>query len=283
MGQRHNPPSFRGLPDEVLVYLDLAMEAGLDFDRLAAAVDRGDKFLSPATACTRAELWFWQRGLLWNYPKLTERQEAAWENVWSALETWLDENIGAPDEPHGNAEIATILGDFHASGDADDEVGNEHWGDGAARFDGAFEEDELRSAGYEGDAAELNWIDREALLDCQGAILRWDSDGFRGASVYSTKKALDRAWNEITTHYALPPPTVVMSNTDEDGVLLVVDGEGAADWARNDQTIYGARWEIDGTVGVAIVPNEPDLADRLRAEGYLIDDSEWSPPDEDTE
>lgn len=259
------------------------MEAGLNFDRLAQAVDRGDH-LRPPAAVLRAELWFWQRGLTWNYPELTRQQEKAWEEVWSALEAWLDEHVSVP-ENYRSDEITSFLHTLLLDGDADEEVGNENWGDGAARFDGEFEEAEMRSAGREGDASELNWIDREALLYCAGAILQWSPQGFRRSETFTTEQAFTRAWNEISTEFAPPAPTITMENSENDElnmVILTVYEEGAARWARNDQTIHGAHWEIhDGDdFAYATVMNEPDLAEQLRREGYNVDDSQWSPPEE---
>lgn len=62
----------------------------------------------------------------------------------------------------------------------------------------------------------------------------------------------------------------------EDGNVNVWcnDVEGA----RNDQSIQGSRWEFDGDLAYAIITNTPDLDDELRAEGYVVDISEWHTP-----
>lgn len=292
MGRRARPnPSFSDLPEDVQVYLDVAMEAGLNFDRLAQAIDRGDKYLGQKAVCLRAELWFWQRDLTWSYPELTKHQEEAWDDVVWALQEWLA--VNTPFDPEGHSPYSTdaitaILDAYVGNGYANDEVGNDINGDGATIFyveagNELFGIDDLRQSGLEGDAAELNWVDREALGTCLGAILRWDSQGFQQGTLYFERADLDTVWTNLIADYAIPAPTVRMSNTDddEDFVLLIVDGEGAEEWARNDYTIHGARWEIHrgDNFASAIVPNESNLNETLEAAGYTVDDSEWSPPE----
>ncbi len=68
------------------------------------------------------------------------------------------------------------------------------------------------------------------------------------------------------------------SDSDDGFVLVTCDG---GDAAREDQSIDGARWECDGAdFASTSLLNRPSLVDDLKAEGYDVDDSEYSPPDQ---
>jgi hypothetical protein len=62
-----------------------------------------------------------------------------------------------------------------------------------------------------------------------------------------------------------------------DHVLAEVRGTYAVDWAEADQTIDGTRWEGTGDPGYAYahLMNYPDLANKLRGEGYKLDLTEY--------
>jgi hypothetical protein len=102
---------------------------------------------------------------------------------------------------------------------------------------------------------------------------------------YSAVQALARKLGGIgrgVLEASMRKHVVHMSNTDgdEDEVLLVVEGPGAAAWAKSDQTVLGSRWETDGKdYAYAIVSNEDKLPAQLKKNGYTVNDREWSPPE----
>lgn len=68
--------------------------------------------------------------------------------------------------------------------------------------------------------------------------------------------------------------------SDRAGCVLVTSHDVAA--ARDDQSIAGSRWEVaDGALAYAMPTDSFGLLAELKAEGYDVDDSEYSPPDED--
>lgn len=77
-----------------------------------------------------------------------------------------------------------------------------------------------------------------------------------------------------------------MSSSDEDPqVTASVSGNGAAKWAKDDQTIDGTIWESRGDpdFAYAVLSDDPGLVGRLEAEGYELDLAEYFPPDEHEE
>ena len=73
-----------------------------------------------------------------------------------------------------------------------------------------------------------------------------------------------------------------LDNLDkEDGtVLVVISGEGAADFANMDQTIMGSNWETDGDdLAYAIIDDHPALIKILEKEGYSLNTDEYCPVD----
>lgn len=74
--------------------------------------------------------------------------------------------------------------------------------------------------------------------------------------------------------------SVKLTNTGDGMVTCWCDDREAA---MLDQTIMGARWE--GTGGepgaYAVIMDSPDLVERLEADGYAVDDSEYSAPEKD--
>ena len=92
-----------------------------------------------------------------------------------------------------------------------------------------------------------------------------------------------RHWRRTVNKVRL---TVKLTNLDGDdfGVLAKVQGWGAHEWARWDQTIAGSSWETPRDMpgyGYTILANYPGLVKELRAEGYALDLSEYSEPDLD--
>ena len=74
---------------------------------------------------------------------------------------------------------------------------------------------------------------------------------------------------------------VRMSNSENDSVLLVVQGPGAAKWAKEyKQSVVGSDWEADGPdFAYTIVSDYPDLVKDLKQKRYHLDQSEYSPPE----
>lgn len=90
-----------------------------------------------------------------------------------------------------------------------------------------------------------------------------------------------RAWRE---HYELEPFVVHLDNLeDRDGcVMATVSGPGALQWAKEDQTIAGERWEsADGDdFAYALPTDHPGLVAELEKEGYTLNLDEYSPPED---
>lgn len=80
-------------------------------------------------------------------------------------------------------------------------------------------------------------------------------------------------------------PTLYLDDLDaaEGLVEIHVQCPGAAAWAKDEQTIAGARWECcGGDFAYAIVANDPDLVEELESDGYELNLDNYSGPD-DTE
>ena len=75
------------------------------------------------------------------------------------------------------------------------------------------------------------------------------------------------------------PEIRISTNDDDDGhVTLYCDDVEAA---RDHQSVLGSSWEIsDDTLAYASVMEQTDLVAVLEAEGYEVDSSEWSAPDD---
>lgn len=299
MGRRaRSNPTFSDLPEDVQVYLDIAMDLGVDFSGLAEVLTtRPDRAIRNSTVI-EAERWFWCRGLTWNYePTLNKQQQGTWIDVWNHLDRWLRHHDPFV-RPTGqdtwvSTELSQLFDALWGHSFWDDQVDDEQ-GNGAAIFYSAhhnlFSAESIRQ--YDAEiVAELDYHDREALHACVGAILEWrDTRGRGDAALFFTRRVMDDVWHGLEADFSPPEEqfTVVMENTDDDDdmVMLSVSGEGAPQWARNDQSIHGTNWEVSGhNFAYAIVANEPDLSRILREEeGYTVDDGLWSPPDEgDTE
>lgn len=78
------------------------------------------------------------------------------------------------------------------------------------------------------------------------------------------------------------PLSIMVENSDDDSdgpmVIITTHDTKGAEW---DQTIMGDTWEIDGVdeFAYAIVPDQPGLVEKLRADGYEVDDSNYYPFD----
>lgn len=87
------------------------------------------------------------------------------------------------------------------------------------------------------------------------------------------------AWFRVVMEWH--PLKISLRNTDDDDGQVMVDcadGEGAA----NDQYIDGSTWEDleDGTA-YTLISDRPTLVAELEKEGYDVDQSEYSPPDQE--
>lgn len=74
---------------------------------------------------------------------------------------------------------------------------------------------------------------------------------------------------------------IKLDNMDGDDFQVMVVG----DWldAKEDQTIAGSRWEHAGeNFAYAMISNVPGLLESLEAEGYEIDDGEFTPVEDET-
>lgn len=80
-------------------------------------------------------------------------------------------------------------------------------------------------------------------------------------------------------------PTIFLDNTggQEEGFVTIHANEpGAGVWAKDvDGSIMGSNWEADGPdFAYAIIVDEPGLVEKLEAEGYNVDDSQYYEMDE---
>ena len=70
-----------------------------------------------------------------------------------------------------------------------------------------------------------------------------------------------------------------LDNLEDREGMVYVQADNAQE-ARDDQSIEGSNWEFDGPdFAYALIMDSPDLLDRLKYNGYEVDDSEYSPPD----
>jgi hypothetical protein len=78
------------------------------------------------------------------------------------------------------------------------------------------------------------------------------------------------------------PMVIRLSNSDDDdgAVLVMCDDPGACD---DDQTIDGSSWETpsDMSEGYTMLQDRPSLVAELEAQGYEVDDSGYSAPDDE--
>jgi hypothetical protein len=78
--------------------------------------------------------------------------------------------------------------------------------------------------------------------------------------------------------------TLKLENSDDDPtfVNVYVNAAYARIWAGNEQTTQGSTWECDGdTFAYNSWAWHPEMLDELLADGYELDLSEYSEPDED--
>jgi len=81
-------------------------------------------------------------------------------------------------------------------------------------------------------------------------------------------------------------PRIKLENSDDDDgmVLATMSLDRAAEIAKEEfQSIEGSNWEGSGDFAYAYFPNRPDLVEDLEAEGYDVDDSEFTEYEEDDE
>lgn len=88
-------------------------------------------------------------------------------------------------------------------------------------------------------------------------------------------------WDDLEEWFFWPSPMhITLSQSDDDDGMVTVYCDSQAQ-ARLDQAIDGSRWECprDMDVAYASVTDRPTLVEELKAEGYEVDDSEYSQPD----
>lgn len=71
----------------------------------------------------------------------------------------------------------------------------------------------------------------------------------------------------------------ISTNDDDDGFITLYCNDSEA--ARDAQSVLDTNWEFNDDQAYCSVTDCPDLIERLEAEGYEVDDSEWSAPDEE--
>ena len=92
------------------------------------------------------------------------------------------------------------------------------------------------------------------------------------------KKADEPGWDDHDLDQAEDSKAVIPIKLENvDG-----DPEAASVWAnwedvQNEQSVLGSMWEHDGDLAYAYIMDEPGLVEKLRAEGYDVDDSEYYP------
>ncbi len=84
------------------------------------------------------------------------------------------------------------------------------------------------------------------------------------------------AWFRITVT-SKPMPIILDNQGSDDGSVTVTCDESDA---ANDQTIDGSTWENCDGMAYTILSDRPSLYDELVAEGYDVDASAYSPPDD---
>jgi hypothetical protein len=74
---------------------------------------------------------------------------------------------------------------------------------------------------------------------------------------------------------------IKLDNMDRDDWTVLITCENQKD-AKDDQSVAGAAWEAPGDMDIAytIAGDHPTLLTELEAEGYDVDSSEYSPPEE---
>lgn len=117
-----------------------------------------------------------------------------------------------------------------------------------------------------------SWVVPVGIL-VVGAGLAWWMFGSKRNPIYLAQENPARK----SSHFV-----VRMSDTEDGDVLLVVQGPGAAKWAKKyKQSAAGSSWEADGPdFAYTIVSNYPDLVKDLKLERYNLDQSEYTPPDD---
>lgn len=109
-----------------------------------------------------------------------------------------------------------------------------------------------------------------------------ESDDRHGPQEVEVPEEQPSAWFAVTVEWH--PLKISLRNTDDDDGQVMVDcadGVGAAD----DRYIDGSSWETynDGSPSAAwtTLSNYPGLVEKLEKEGYDVDQSNYSPPDEE--
>lgn len=155
------------------------------------------------------------------------------------------------------------------------------------QFEAVFEN--IAQAGatlVRGNASEEDWVDRvyEWLREEAPDVLsRVEEDPENHsfdeaviAQALAELNLLDR--EEAATRELYGLRVRLEPSEDDDAVLVFAEDREAA---IEDQSVMGSNWEAPGDMdeAYAIISNQDDLPGALRAEGYIVDDSEWTPPD----
>ena len=103
-------------------------------------------------------------------------------------------------------------------------------------------------------------------------------------ALLNERTAQDDEWDDGEIDPDLNP-TIFLDNTgdQEEGFVTIHANEpGAGIWAEDyDGSIMGSNWEADGPdFAYAIIMDEPGLVEKLQAEGYNVDDSQYYEMDE---
>jgi len=78
---------------------------------------------------------------------------------------------------------------------------------------------------------------------------------------------------------AMPLAIKLTTSDDDDGTVTIWCDD--ADRAMHDQSVNGCRWERAESGAYAITLDRPNLVEELQSEGYGVDDSEYSAPDDE--
>lgn len=87
--------------------------------------------------------------------------------------------------------------------------------------------------------------------------------------------------NEVRQTFTVHLDNLGIGNGEEGAVTAYVSGPGACRWAKDDQSIEGDSWECsDDNFAYAILMDHPGLYESLVEQGYDVDATEYSAPDE---
>lgn len=131
---------------------------------------------------------------------------------------------------------------------------------------------------------DKEWIQLVQLTALQQFVIHWIEDGPREfmAFVKDTEKmnrTSGRRRNPSSGRRGTTRPLKIFLDNLEDrnGMVLVTCRDGQRAKVEH-QSIDGTRWEADGDFGYAMIEDRPGLVADLKAEGYEVDESEYSPP-----